>query len=104
LIDLNCAFVAINWVYQMLKSTIGSALLVYSPTRKAQEEWCTDLAKALHSSILHIKSKIDKLEESNQANKGNNKITELRTIIRRLRVCGFYTLTYIGFYMPPQHF
>jgi hypothetical protein len=24
--------------------------------------------------------------------------------IRRLRVCGFYTLTYIGFYMPPQHF
>jgi hypothetical protein len=51
----------------MLKSTIGSALLVYSPTRKAQEEWCTDLAKALHSSILHNKSKIDKLEESNQA-------------------------------------
>jgi hypothetical protein len=27
----------------------------------------TDLAKALHSSILHSKSKIDKLEESNQA-------------------------------------
>jgi hypothetical protein len=27
----------------------------------------TDLAKALHSSILHNKSKIDKLEESNQA-------------------------------------
>jgi chromosomal replication initiation ATPase DnaA len=29
----------------------------------------TDLAKALHSSILHNKSKIDKLEESNQAMK-----------------------------------
>jgi hypothetical protein len=27
------------------------------------------LAKALHSSILHNKSKIDKLEESNQAMK-----------------------------------
>jgi hypothetical protein len=27
----------------------------------------TDLAKALHFSILHNKSKIDKLEESNQA-------------------------------------
>jgi hypothetical protein len=29
----------------------------------------TDLAKALHSSILHNKSKIDKLEELNQAMK-----------------------------------
>ena len=29
----------------------------------------TDLAKTLHSSILHNKSKIDKLEESNQAMK-----------------------------------
>jgi hypothetical protein len=28
-----------------------------------------DLAKTLHSSILHNKSKIDKLEESNQAMK-----------------------------------
>jgi hypothetical protein len=34
-----------NWVYQMLKSTLGSALLVYSPPRKAQVEWCTELVQ-----------------------------------------------------------
>ena len=60
-----------NWVYQMLKSTLGHALLVYSPPKKSTSRMVyrvgTDLAKALHSSILHNKSKIDKLEESNQA-------------------------------------
>ena len=60
-----------NWVYQMLKSTLGPALLVYSPPKKSTSRMVyrvgTDLAKALHSSILHNKSKIDKLEESNQA-------------------------------------
>ena len=62
-----------NWVYQMLKSTLGPALLVYSPPKKSTSRMVyrvgTDLAKALHSSILHNKSKIDKLEESNQAMK-----------------------------------
>jgi hypothetical protein len=60
-----------NWVYQMLKSTLGPALLVNSPPKKSTSRMVyrvgTDLAKALHSSILHNKSKIDKLEESNQA-------------------------------------
>ena len=57
----------------MLKSTLGPALLVYSRpppskiTRRMVYRVGTDLAKALHSSILHSKSKIDKLEESNQA-------------------------------------
>lgn len=54
-----------NWVYQMLKSTLGPALLVYSPPKKSTSRMVyrvgTDLAKALHSSILHNKSKIDKL-------------------------------------------
>jgi hypothetical protein len=62
-----------NWVYQMLKSTLGPALLVYSPPKKSTSRMVyrvgTDLAKTLHSSILHNKSKIDKLEESNQAMK-----------------------------------
>ena len=60
-----------NWVYQRLKSTLGPALLVYSLPKKSTRRMVyrvgTDLAKALHSSILHNKSKIDKLEESNQA-------------------------------------
>ena len=34
-----------NWVYQMLKSTLGPTLLVYSPPRKAQVEWCTELVQ-----------------------------------------------------------
>ena len=55
----------------MLKSALGPALLVYSPPKKSTSRMVyrvgTDLAKALHSSILHNKSKIDKLEESNQA-------------------------------------
>ena len=54
----------------MLKSTLGPALLVYSPPKKSTSRMVyrvgTDLVKALHSSILHNKSKIDKLEESNQ--------------------------------------
>ena len=56
----------------MLKSTLGPALLVYSPPpqekhkKNGVQSWYR-LAKALHSSILHNKSKIDKLEESNQA-------------------------------------
>jgi hypothetical protein len=55
----------------MLTSTLGPALLVYSPpkisTRKMVYRVGTDLAKVLYSSILHSKSTIDKLEESNQA-------------------------------------
>ena len=62
-----------NFVYQMLTSTLGPALLVYSPPKKSTSRMVnrvgTDLAKALHYSILHNKSKIDTLEESNQAMK-----------------------------------
>jgi hypothetical protein len=62
-----------NWVHQMLKSTLGPSLLVYSPLKKSTSRMVnrvgTDLAKALHYSILHNKSKIDTLEESNQAMK-----------------------------------
>ena len=74
--SINIEYIKQQTVYQMLKSTLGPALLVYSPlkksTRRMVYRFGTDLAKALHSSILHNKSKIDKLEESNQALKKKN--------------------------------
>ena len=52
-----------HWVYQMLKYTLGPTLLVYSPPKKSTSRMVyifgTDLAKPLHSSILHNKSKIN---------------------------------------------
>ena len=59
----------INFAYQILRSTLGLALLAYSPPNKSTRRMVyrvgTDLEKFFF--ILHNKSKIDKLEESNQA-------------------------------------